>query len=178
MLLFRTLLVNDGQTIDDVAAAIGKCVRRVEDGAAGEVDGAVASARLQQLLGNAELRQRFEVGHVLQRRTDRERCGAQAGPPAIDAVIWRDVLRLGFRLVTKWRGFGFTEHESGSADAGLRHLVDQIDAVCRRLSVDLFQRADRDAAIAAVGGEVLEKLRAETDPRDERPLVTTVMQTP
>ena len=64
MLLFRTLLVNDEQTMEEVADAVGKCQRRLGDELTGAVDEHHASMRLQQLMRGKELQDRFEPHHL------------------------------------------------------------------------------------------------------------------
>ena len=72
MLLFRTLLGNDQQAMDDIEDVVGKCLRRLRDElSGGMVDERAAAARVLQFVAGKEVRTRFESQNVLHRRDQR-----------------------------------------------------------------------------------------------------------
>jgi pSer/pThr/pTyr-binding forkhead associated (FHA) protein len=163
MLLFRTLLVNDEQSMDDVAEAVGKCRRRLDDELSGVVDERQVTMRLQQLFAGKELRGRFESRHVLQRREAREAAAAaaDAADGAIDQGVWHDLLRIAFRLSTQWQGFSYSHSHAEASPFVLRQVQADVEALRQRVHVALFARAEQEAAIAGVCTELLTQLREQ-----------------
>lgn len=160
MLLFRTLLVNDEQGMDEIVAAVGKCLRRLADESGDTPDERQVQTRLRQLVTGKDLRARFEAANVLQSGGLREDYGAaaQSGSPPIDADLWEAVLGVGFKLVTRWRGFSYAHGDA--SPFVLKQVSADVDALRQRLHVDLFAAGEREEAIAAVCNETLEQLRA------------------
>jgi pSer/pThr/pTyr-binding forkhead associated (FHA) protein len=163
MLLFRTLLVNDEQSMEEIAEAAGKCRRRLGDELTGVVDEPHVTMRLQQLITGKELRSRFDASQVLQQSDARKVMVAAAGKgaPALDAGLWQQLLSIAFRLTTQWQGYSYSHSYAEASPFVLRQVLTDVDAVCQRVHVDLFARAEQDAAIATACHELLGQLRTE-----------------
>ncbi|HEX5054563.1 MAG TPA: FHA domain-containing protein [Planctomycetota bacterium] len=163
MLLFRTVLVNDEHTMEEVAAAVARCVRRLEDEQPGSVfDEQPTVARLEQLVTGPEMQAFFDPANVLYGLADREDYARAAGhAPAIDLGIWRSVLMIAFKLVTQWQGFSYSHSHAETSPFLLRQLGDDLEALRRRLHVDMFLSRARDDAMAVACAEHLEQLRSD-----------------
>jgi pSer/pThr/pTyr-binding forkhead associated (FHA) protein len=164
MLLFRTLLVNDGQSMEDVEEVVGKCLRRLKDELSGlPVDDAMVQRRLQHHLHGKDVRARFERAQVLFRGEARAEFAQQVadGSAPIDAGIWQSLLRIAFKLTTQLSGFSYSTSYADGSPFLLRQVKEDVEALRRRVHVDLFAAADRDRALAAALEQVLEELRNE-----------------
>lgn len=160
MLLFRTLLVDDEQRIEDVADAVGKVRRRLEDELGETADERHVAMRLQQLLAGKDLKAVFDPAHVLQRAEARA-AATRGGRSALDPGLWQELLRIAFRLTTRWPGFGYAQSHVEASPFVLRQVQADVEAVRQRAHVELFARAEQEAAIAAVCSELLTQLRGQ-----------------
>ncbi len=164
MLLLRTLLVNDEQSIEDVAASMAKCLRRLGDEPTGvRMEARPAAERLQQLLAARDMRGRFEPLQLLHRASDRaqHQQAVAAAVPQIDPAIWSGVLVAVGKLLATWSPFAYAESAAASASLPLQALVGDLQALVRRLDVELFHARARDAAIAVTGADVRTQLLAQ-----------------
>ncbi|MEO6597181.1 MAG: FHA domain-containing protein [Planctomycetota bacterium] len=164
MLLFRTVLVNDQHSIGDVAAAVARCVRRLEDEQPGNVfDEQPTVARLHQLVAGSDVRAFFDAANVLHKfaaRDDYAAFAAERSAP-IDPSIWRSLLLIAFKLVTQWQGFSYSHSHAETSPFLLRQLGADLEALRRRLHVDMFASEARTVAMEAACTELLEQLRTE-----------------
>jgi len=164
MLLFRTLLANDQQPMDEVEDVVGRCLRKLRDElSGGPVDGRAVLARVQQFVAGKEVRARFAAANVLQRRDDRavyqRACTGDREP--VDAGSWQALLDVAFRLTTQIAGYSYADSHAESSPFLLKQVHQDVEAVRARLYVDLFAAGARDAAVAAACAEVQEQLRGE-----------------
>ncbi|MBL9079631.1 MAG: FHA domain-containing protein [Planctomycetes bacterium] len=170
MLLFRTLLVDDTQSMADVADAVAKVRRRLEDEVGEAVDERLLGARLQQLLAGKDLKPRFDAAHVLFPAAARTAATA-GGRAAIDPGLWQELLRIGFRLATRWPGFSYSHGHAEASPFVLRQVQADVEVLRQRVQVELFQRAELEATIAVVANQLLTELRSQM--LSEPPLETT-----
>lgn len=164
MLLFRTLLVNDQQSMDDIEEVVAKCLRRLRDElSGGAVDERAVLARVQQFVGGKEVRARFEAQNVLQRRADRlEHQRAAIGDrDPIDSGLWHALLNIAFRLTTQFKGYSYSDSHVEGSPFLLRQVHADIESLRRRLQVDMFAAEARDTVIGTACAGVLEQLRSE-----------------
>jgi len=164
MLLFRTLLVNDDQSTEEVAEAVAKCLRRLDDELSPDgVDQRQVEARLLQMTTGKDLRARFEAANVLHRREAREQFAASvaAGRPPIDAATWQALLSIAFKLTTRWPGFSYATNLGDASPFLLKQVVTDVEAVRQRAWVQMFAGQECAAAIGAVCNAMLEQLRGE-----------------
>ncbi len=162
MLLFRTLLVNDQQGMEDVAEAVAKCLRRLADDGAAAADERQITSRLRQMTSGKELRARFDAANVLHERAARDANAAAAGGgAALDPGIFEALLQIAFKLVTRVPGFSYGSSHAESSPFLLKQVAADLEALQQRVRVDLFAAGERDTTVAAVCREVLEQLRAD-----------------
>lgn len=164
MLLLRTLLANDQQSIDDVEDVVGKVLRRLRDEMpSGAVDPAVVKSRLLQALQAKEHRDRFASRNVLFARTARDACqrAGEAEREPLDRSVWHPLLGIAFQMLTQFKGFSYSDSHAEGSPYLLRQVENDIEAVRRRLAVDLFAGEARDAAISGACDDVLGQLRNE-----------------
>lgn len=163
MLLFRALLVNDGQSIGQVALALEELrqdlaslaeIECAEDGAAEFWEDLLRGHRRPEIAGVFDVRQIWYHGH--QRTEER--------PNAIPTELWSQAMALGLQLTSHFAGLSFCadhgdfdpSHRAGKTEAVARqfeHLLHRIDAA-------LFGRAARNAEIRLA----LEQVMRETTP--------------
>lgn len=149
--LVQWLLVDDEQSLAEVADAFGRCAQRLDaEQAAGPVDAPARAARARQQLGSRELRARCEPLHLLHRRVDRDRVAAAiaAEGSLLDAGLWQRVLVLGLRLLAADPQFGGAGTPDGPEP--LAAVFAELAAIERRLHVALFACAERDRLLEGV----------------------------
>jgi predicted component of type VI protein secretion system len=164
MLLFRTLLANDEQGIEDLAEEVLRLQRRLQDEvAAGEMVVAAAAARLRQYLASKDQRQRFAPFQVLELAADRaaSRAAAGGGSAVLPPGCWEALLDLGFRLTSTLPGHGLgADHGAAPGDLVERALA-EVELVRRQLLVAALAPQQRDAAIAAVVAPMVAELQRQ-----------------
>lgn len=171
VLLLQALLVDDRQGIDDVADAMARCLRRLEDEPTGvRVEERSAAARLQQLLSAKEQRGRFDPHHLLFREADRDALSKSLphDRAPIEPALWARVLTAAGRAMAATAPLAFATSLAEHAATPLAQLVESIEVVLARLEVELFHAARRDAAVATACAEFAESARTPDDGR-ERP---------
>jgi predicted component of type VI protein secretion system len=162
LLLLRALCADDGQRVDDVAAALANVLRRCGDESAGaRADGRAAVARLQQQLEAPDVRARFDPLHLLHCQRDRDalRTRLQPDAPAVEPQLWMRALAIAARALGTAPPFAYASSPADGGD-GVRALTADVDALLRRLDVELFHADTCAAAVAAAAAEVAERERA------------------
>jgi len=164
-LLFRTLLGNDQQDMDDIEEVVGRCLLGLENELAAGLDEAAVRARLQQRIAGKDARAGLEAANVLQRRADRAayRSACASGREPIGPGVWRALLAIAFEATAR---FQHARDGDGKVAVSFSRpsVRDEIAALRARVEVDLFAAAARDRAIAAACAELREKLRAGAGP--------------
>jgi hypothetical protein len=158
MLLFRTLTVNDGQSIGDVALALDGLRQDMESLAAVECEEGRESEFWDALL---EGHMRNDVGEIFARRQvfysgdDRD----PDRPNAIPAPLWSEALVLGLQMIAQIEGFGLCENHG---DFDLRYPAGKLEPVLRRgqeilrkIDTTLMAMSKRNAEIRAALESVL-----------------------
>ena len=164
MLLFRTLVVNDGQAMGDVALALealkkGLPARRPEDW---EAD--AESEFLEKLIEHrpdGDFARVFGRAQVFHNRDDRD----PERPNAIPPSIWNEAMVLGLQMITNIDGFSIcADHADFGASypaARTELLVRRAREILREIDVLLFSKTERNAEIRAALDLILtEKLPA------------------
>jgi len=174
MLFFRALLVNDAQDSYAVGETLGRIISKVKETAFGsrdperirglfdwQLEAEAAGLRPEAVLHPGSLRR--EPGKPPSRSEDR------APGEAIPRRLWSDVLMLGFRLLTSFPAFSYAAHASdcdpNKPEALLDRVLAELEALIRRVHVDVFGAGERDRAVVracdallaeASGGEIVE----------------------
>jgi hypothetical protein len=157
MLLFRTMLVNDGTDLLAVDDAVERVLKKL--GLWLEVKKSPAAARVAGELMPIVERERevFGSSAVLHLQEDREE-----RPRALPARLWSDVLLFGFKLLTSIEGFSYA---TGHADFPADHPEGMLDLVMTELAgledrvrIELFSKGDRDREIFEVCNELMDEL--------------------
>lgn len=159
MLLFRTLLVNDAQDMNQVEKVVGNCLQRVEveHQSRGRMDERACRGLVESMLRKEG--ECFRMQSVLYRADERARVGS---PPL--SHLWQEALLLAFRLTTRVPGFSLaTSHANGQDNpaAWVDRVLGQVTGFLRLLHVEMFAAADRDRAIAAACGDLLAEMRQQ-----------------
>jgi hypothetical protein len=159
MLLFRTLLVHDAQTAEEVHAVVRRCIDRLELDVAGRAD-AARFCRDHLLRAVREHDAVFKPSSLLWRRDDR--ADSLAGFPRL---LWQEILLFAFRLATTVPGFSFADSHADTHPQNPGMLGEQVSAEVRallgRVHVELFAREARDRELAEVCGDLLTELRGQ-----------------
>ncbi len=157
MLLFRTLLVHDEQSMVEVEAAVSRCIDRLVLDLPGKSDPA-RFCRDHLLRGLHDHEAVFRPASILWSRADR--ADALDGFPE---RLWQEILLFAFRLTTSIREFSFVDshadtHPQSPGTLG-RELLAEVRSFLARVHVELFARAERDREIGEVCGDLLAELR-------------------
>jgi hypothetical protein len=163
MLLLQLFTVHDQQRIDEVGDAVLKCLRRLEDEPTGvRLEERSLVVRLCQLLGQRELRLRLDPTALLHRSGDRDavRAAIAAGSPPLDPLLWQRLLVMVCKLLTTQAQLGYARSHAESATAALVALRTDLEALHRRLGVELFTAPARDQLLQQVCARHLAHLQA------------------
>ena len=160
MLLLRTLLVNDEQTLLEVSVAVERCLQLMI-GKAGADDSVSQADRWQEILDGEVGEGRFASWHVLHLRADRQMAfdAELKGDGIIPKGVWQTLMALCGRLLIASPVARNDEGRGGSKP--IAGLLVELERVERQLHVELFEQAAREQAIAKVCGERLVALRAD-----------------
>jgi hypothetical protein len=157
MLLFRTLLVNDGTDLLAVDDAVHRVLKKLGlwlDGKKSPAAARVAGELMPLVEREKEV---FGSSGVLYLQEDREE-----RPRALPQRLWSDILMFGFKLQTSIEGFSFA---TGHADFPVDHPEGMLDLVMtelagleERVRIELFSKGERDREIFEVCNELLDEL--------------------
>jgi hypothetical protein len=151
MLLFRSLLCNERQEFATVESSLLRVIKKLEldVSSVDDPDASYVRMVLERLL--AEEGSTFHPRQLVYLDADRDEAGMDS---AIPALVWRDLLHLGFRLVSVIRGFSYALHHADSDPSDparlMRHVLADLDRFRRRLDVELFGRGARDQELSAL----------------------------
>jgi hypothetical protein len=167
-LFFRTFLVHDAQDEEAVKAAVARVLEKLRaslEERGGGADLRAAAGQLQvHLDSEREIFDRAAVVHEKSLREGKE----NLVPPG----LWRDLLTLGFRLVSPVPEFGYAapaDRPEGMAD----RILGDLDLLTRRTHIELVARGERnreiskicDTVLAEVGGAGPAKVRGSESTR-------------
>jgi hypothetical protein len=147
MMLFRTLLVNDAQDMERVAAAVSRVASRLEPMVQGQGQGgrAVLVARLRRRLEDED--SLFASDAVLYRKEDRTVESRRVVP----YYLWYDALLLGFRMVSGVAEFSVCrdhgDYDRQVPHAPLERVVDAAEDIDARIRLELFGSPRRNREI-------------------------------
>ena len=157
MLLFRTLLVNDGTDLLAVDDAVQRVLKKLALWLEGKKSPAAARVAGELMPIVEREKEVFSSPAVLYLQEDRDE-----RPRALPTRLWSDVLLFGFKLLTNIEGFSFA---TGHADFPPDHPEGMLDLVMtelagleERVRIELFSRGDRDREISEVVGELIDEL--------------------
>ena len=168
-LLFRALLVNDGQDEAAVFAAVARIGERLKSSLPETPDPKAVTDLLPALL-DAET-PIFDRFAVLFGRDDRE-----GKENLIPPGVWAELMAFGFRLECAIPGFGYAVPPEGAASGPVDRALADLDDLLRRVHIELAGRAERSREL----GRVCDSLLAElgTGPAGARSHDSTRMRTP
>lgn len=170
MILFRLLLVNDERDLFAVDDGLKKVLDRLslsfpEGGPRHEREKLESRVHIEiEAAGDL-----FDRTHLLHSRSLRER-----GAVAIPQRIWVDLITFGIRLTSFISGFSYCAHHGDYPGEHPETVLDEIlvdlDALSRRVHVELFDRSRRDREVslacrrlmAEISEQMLEGGRGET----------------
>lgn len=154
LLLFRTLLVNDGCDVFEMEAALQRVLRKLSlwlEERGTPPASRIADALRSFLEGEEGV---FGASAILYARRDREEAKT-----AVPERLWMDLLRLGFRLATAVPGFSFAAHHADApADRPeelLERVLGEVAELEARTDVELFGRELRNAEIHEICRDLL-----------------------
>lgn len=155
LLLFRLLLVNDGQAEVPIdGAAAGRIAASV---AAPPGDGsAPGEAGERARLAEALAREPFQSGpeQVLHRQADRA-----LAPPAIPGALWQDALLLSLRMATNIPGWSvcgrLDEFDPGRPSGPMDRVLAELDALIERTRGGLVGSSGRSGLVLEVCDDFL-----------------------
>ncbi|HVE40140.1 MAG TPA: hypothetical protein VNM14_09650 [Planctomycetota bacterium] len=157
MLLFRTLLVNDGTDLLVVDDAVHRVLKKLGLWLEGKKSPAAARVAGELMPIVEREREVFGSCAVFYLQEDREE-----RPRALPQRLWSDVLLFGFKLLTSIEGFSYA---TGHADFPADHPEGMLDLVMTELAgledrvrIELFSKADRDREISDVCNELMDEL--------------------
>lgn len=165
MLLLHVLLVDDELAFPQVAAAAERCAQRLVDEADAERSEDSSERRWRELLEGPDGEGRFACRHLLHVADDRAR--AEAASAAIPPSIWWSVLGLAGKLLIA----------PGQGADPVQPVLAELQALLRRVDVELFDRVRRDASLAAICRSRAAECEAELA-ADPAPLTTMAPQFP
>jgi hypothetical protein len=172
MLLLRAIAVNDAQDSFTVEAAVKRVIGKVTEalGPAKDRPDPVRVIGLIQWQLDLE-RAVFRREAVLYSRSLRKEttsagpASSAAGPaPAglIPQRLWSDILLLAFRLLSNLPDFSYArnaaDYDPARPEALMDRVVEDVEALNRRVHVELFEREERDREIGRACDEVLAEL--------------------
>jgi len=157
MLLFRTLLVNDGTDLFAVDDAVQSVLKKLALWLEGKKSPAAARVAGELMPIVEREKEVFGSSAVFYLQEDREE-----RPRALPARLWSDILLFGFKLLTSIEGFSFA---TGHADFPVDHPEGMLDLVMTELAgledrvrIELFSKSDRDREISEVCNELMDEL--------------------
>lgn len=157
MLLFRTLLVNDGTdvlAVDDAVQRVLKTLALWLEGKKSPAAARVAGELMPLVEREKEV---FGSPAILYLQEDREERSR-----ALPSKLWSDILLFGFRLLTSVPGFSFaTGHADCPADRPevvMDQVMTELAALEDRVRIELFGKSERDREIFEVCSELLDEL--------------------
>jgi hypothetical protein len=157
MLLFRTMLVNDGTDLLAVDDAIHRVLKKLGLWLEGKKSPAAARVAGELMPIVEREREVFGSSAVFYLQEDREE-----RPRALPQRLWSDVLLFGFKLLTSIEGFSYA---TGHADFPVDHPEGMLDLVMTELAgledrvrIELFSKNDRDREISEVCNELMDEL--------------------
>jgi hypothetical protein len=157
MLLFRTLLVNDGTDLLAVDDAIHRVLKKLGLWLEGKKSPAAARVAGELMPIVEREKEIFGSSAIFFLQEDREE-----RPRALPQRLWSDVLLFGFKLLTAIEGFSFA---TGHADFPVDHPEGMLDLVMTELAgledrvrIELFSKSERDREISEVCNELLDEL--------------------
>jgi hypothetical protein len=157
MLLFRTLLVNDGTDILAVDDAVQRVMKKLSLWLEGKKSPAAARVAGELMPIVEREKEVFSSPGVLYLQDDRDE-----RPRALPQKLWSDLLLFGFKLLTTIPGFSFaTNHADCPADKP-ESLMDQVMTELAtledRVRIELFTKTERDREIFEICSELLDEL--------------------
>jgi hypothetical protein len=163
MLLFRTLLVNDGTDLLAVDDAVQRVLKKLAMWLEGKKSPAAARVAGELMPIVEREKEVFGSSALLYLQDDREE-----RPRALPQRLWSDILLFGFKLLTAVPGFSFAMgHADCSADkpeAVLDHVMTELAGLSERVRVELFSKADRDREIFEICNELMDELAGPGKP--------------
>jgi hypothetical protein len=157
MLLFRTLLVNDGTDLLAVDDAVHRVLKKLGLWLEGKKSPAAARVAGELMPIVEREKEVFGSSAIFYLQEDREE-----RPRALPQRLWSDVLLFGFKLLTSIEGFSFA---TGHADFPVDHPEGMLDLVMTELAgledrvrIELFSKTDRDREISEVCNELMDEL--------------------
>ena len=162
MLLFRTLLANDGTSEFDVEKLITNCLKRLDVELSEDPTGGGARGREALLAILRDKAAEFDRRNIFYERD------ARVAPlHGLAEELWHEILLLGFKLVTSVAGFAFAADLTPVATQKARMVAvaDELHDLIRQIDVELFAPDLRAREIT----ELCEQLRAETRRRMTQP---------
>ncbi|MCL5270123.1 MAG: hypothetical protein M1457_06145, partial [bacterium] len=150
ILLYRTLLVNDGQGIAEVVLALEDLRQDLASLAAIECEEGQEAIFWDRLLKG---HRRPEVAEVFGRRQiffhENERIRER--PNAIPAPLWNEAMLLGLQLVTQFENFSFCanhgDFDPAVPSARIEPLMRRVEEMGRRIDTALFGLTARNAEV-------------------------------
>lgn len=162
MLLYRALIVNDGQGLGDVALALDSLRQDLASLAAIECEPGGEGYLWDALLAghrDPAIREVFDRRQVFFGQFDRD----EERPNAIPTALWNEAMAFGLQLVTQFEEFSFCAHhgdfDPASPAARLEAVVRRVEDIERKIDAALFAVTARNAevrqALDMVGQEAL-----------------------
>ena len=174
MLLFRTILVNDGQDSFAVEEAVRRALNKVNDAIAARGTGTdrlkIAGHLQWQMDVEKAVFGRHSVLYARKAREGRsaEDAGKEPSPTdprplnRIPPRLWSELVLLGFRFVSTIPGFSYhgsaPEETRGRSELIMDQALRDLDVLSARVHVELFSREARDMEIARACRELAGEL--------------------
>ena len=177
MLLFRAILVNDGQDSFAVEEAVRRALVKVNDAIAArgtQTDRLKISGHLQWQMDVERAvfgRQSILYARKAREGKSAEDAGKEPTPTEprpqnrIPPRLWSELVLLGFRLVSVIPGFsylgGIGEETRGRSELIVDQVLRDLDVLSARVHVELFSRDARNVEIARACRELVAELEAQ-----------------